>query len=69
MARWIKHDGSDAMPYRVAETDVLEIEAGTWGGNLFIAGLVTGWNEVARYRQTGQTVSAAFLAAEREALA
>lgn len=67
MARWIRHDGSNAMPGRVAATDVLEIEAATWGGNLFIAGLVTGWDEVSRYRQTGQTVSAEFLAAEREA--
>jgi len=69
MPRWIKHDGSDTMPDRVAETDVLEIEASTWGGNLFIAGLVIGWNEVARYRQTGQAVSAEFLAAERKVVA
>ena len=65
MSRWKKHDGSDAMPSALAPTAVLEIEAATWGGSIFIAGLVTGWDEVIRYRPTGETVDPEYLELNR----
>ncbi len=53
MTRWKKHDGSDAIPKDVDPDDVLELDFG-WIGCTLPAGAVVGWDELHRYRKTGE---------------
>ena len=53
MSRWIKHDGTDAIPNGVEPDSVLELDFG-WIGCTLPAGAVVGWDELHRYRDTGK---------------
>jgi len=52
MAKWINHNGTDEIPEGVHPDAVLELDFGHIGCVL-PAGAVVGWDEVKRYKDTG----------------